>query len=227
MARRRMHLTVAAAWLSTLIAAAFGTASFAADPPPSPAPAPIVYITDFDLDAANVTPDSGPGSRLRRLGSVLPSGPLRQSKDPQTQAKEIVADMANDLTADLTKAGVDARRLPPGAALPTTGWQVRGVFLSVDEGNRLKRAIVGLGAGQSNFQVAVSLDDLSNPALPPLYESTEEGASKDKPGAFIKLNPYVIAAKFVMAGRDQKTTIKNTAQQISDSVVEKLKAKAQ
>lgn len=222
MARRWMHPAVAAVWLGTMAAA-----SFAADPAPFPTPAPVVYVADFDLDAANIKPDSGPGSRLRRLGSVLPNGPLRQSKDPQIQAKEIVADMADDLTADLTKAGVDARRLPPGAALPATGWQVRGVFLSVDEGNRLQRAVVGFGAGQSNFQIAVSLDDLSNPTLPPLYESTEEGSSKDKPGAFIKLNPYVVAAKFVMAGRDQKSMIKNTAQQISDSVVGKLKAKAQ
>jgi hypothetical protein len=209
-------------WLGTLSAA-----SFAADSVPFPAPPPVVYVADFDLDVANVAPDSGPGSRLRRLGSALPSGPLRSSKDPQTHAKEIVAEMADDLTGDLKKAGVDARRIPPGAALPPTGWQVRGVFLSVDDGNRLRRAMVGFGAGQSDFQVAVSLDDLSTPTLPPLYEGTEEGSSKDKPGAFIKLNPYVIAAKFVMAGRDEKTMIKNTAQQISDSVVEKLKAKAQ
>jgi hypothetical protein len=86
---------------------------------------------------------------------------------------------------------------------------------------------VGFGAGQNDVQVAVTLDDLSTPNLPPLYESTEEGTSKDKPGAVIKLNPYVIAAKFVMAGHDETSTIKNTAQQISDSVVAKLKAKLQ
>jgi hypothetical protein len=203
------------------------TAGLAADPAPFPSPAPIVYVADFDLDVANVKPDSGPGSRLRRFGGILPSGPLRESKDPQTHAKEIVAEMANYLTDDLKKAGVDARRIPPGQTLPTAGWQIRGVFLSVDEGNRLQRAIVGLGAGQSSFQVAVSLDDLSNPNLPPLYEQTEEGASKDKPGALIKLNPYVVAAKFVMAGQDEKSTIKNTAGQISDAVVAKLHTKAQ
>jgi hypothetical protein len=200
---------------------------FAADPTPFPSPAPVVYVADFDLDVANVKPDSGPGSRLRRFGGILPSGPLRESKDPQTHAKEIVAEMANYLTDDLKKAGVDARRIPAGQALPTAGWQIRGVFLSVDEGNRLQRAIVGFGAGQSNFQVAVSLDDLSNPNLPPLYEQTEEGASKDKPGALIKLNPYVVAAKFVMAGQDEKSTIKNTAGQISDAVVAKLHTKTQ
>jgi hypothetical protein len=220
MLRRWMQPAVVAASLGTL-----AVASCAADS--APLQPPIVYVADFDLDVANVKPDSGPGSRLRRFGSALPSGPLRSSKDPQTHAKEIVAEMAENLTDDLSKAGIDARRMPPGAALPATGWQVRGVFLSVDDGNRLRRAMVGFGAGQTDFQVAVSLDDLSTPTLPPLYESIEQGSSKDKPGAVIKLNPYVIAAKFVMAGQDEKSTIKNTAQQISDSVVEKLKAKAQ
>lgn len=222
MLRQWLQSDLVAVWLSAIT-----VASLAADGPPFPAPAPVVYVADFDLDAANVKPDSGPGSRLRRLGGVLPSGPLRSSKDPQTHAKEIVNEMGDALTGDLKQAGVDARRVIPGQAAPATGWQVRGVFLSVDEGNRLKRAMVGLGAGQNDLQVAVTLDDLSTPDLPPLYESTEEGTSKDKPGAFIKLNPYVIAAKFVMAGHDETSTIKNTAQQISDSVVAKLKVKLQ
>jgi len=215
MVRQWWQPALAAGWLGAMTAA-----SFAADSAPFPAPAPVVYVADFDLDAAAVKPDSGPGSRLRRLGGVLPSGPLRSSKDPQTHAKEIVNEMADDLTGDLKRAGVDARRALPGQATAAAGWQVRG-----DDGNRLQRAMVGFGAGQNDLQVAVTLDDLSTPDLPPLYESTEEGKSKDKPGAFIKLNPYVIAAKFVMAGHDETSTIKNTAQQISDSVVAKLKAK--
>lgn len=219
MVRRSLRPALAAMCLSALTTAA----QAAADSTPFPNPPPVIYVADFDLDVANVKPDSGPGSRLRRFG-VLPGGPLRPSKDPQKHAQEIVAEMSDDLTTDLKKAGVDARRIAPGQPLPATGWQVRGVFLSVDEGNRLRRAIVGFGAGQNDFQVAVSLDDLSTPSLPPLYEQTEEGTSKDKPGAFIKLNPYVVAAKFVMAGQDEKSTIKNTAQQIADALVEKLKA---
>jgi hypothetical protein len=215
------------ALVAVCLSAVTTATSLAADPAPFPAPAPVVYVTDFDLDVANVKPDSGPGSRLRLLGGALPSGPLRSSKDPQTHAREIVSNMADDLSSDLKKAGVDARRIAPGQPLPNVGWQIRGVFLSVDEGNRLQRAIVGFGAGQRDFQVAVSLDNLSTPDLPPLYQQTEEGSSKDKPGAIVKLNPYVVAAKFVMAGHDEKSTIKSTAQQISDAVVGKLQAKPQ
>ena len=224
MLRRLLQLTMVAGCLG-----AISTLSAAADSAPFAAPAPIVYVSDFDLDVANVTPDSGPGQRVRRLRGLLPSGPgpMGKDKNPQDHAKDIVNEMGDALTADLKKGGVDARRIAPGQPLPATGWQVRGVFLSVDDGNRLRRAMVGFGAGQNNIQVAVSCDSLATADLPPLYEAVEEADSKGKPGAAIKLNPYVIAAKFVMASGDEKKTIGKTAQQISDSVIAKLHGVAQ
>ncbi|MGA9917213.1 DUF4410 domain-containing protein [Paraburkholderia sp.] len=219
MLRRFLQLTMMAACLG-----AVSTLSAAADGVPFAAPVPIVYVSDFELDVANVKPDSGPGQRLRGLRGMLPSGPgpLGKDKNPEDHAKDIVNEMADALTADLKAGGVDARRSAPGQPLPATGWQVRGVFLSVDDGNRLRRAMVGFGAGQNDIQVAVSCDSLGTADLPPLYQSVEEADSKGKPGAVIKLNPYVIAAKFVMASGDEKKTIKKTAQEISDSVIAKL-----
>jgi hypothetical protein len=204
--------------------------SLAADlaaPPAAPGAPPVVYVADFELDAANVTADSGPGHRARGIiGNLVPEGPLRQQQDPQARARELVALMAQSLTDDLKKAGIDARRIAPGEPLPHGGWQVRGVFLSVDEGNRLRRAMVGMGAGQSQFQVAVSCDNLATPELPPLYERVEEGTSRDMPGAVIKLNPYVIAAKVVLSGRDQKTAIRQSAEQIAGELAPRLQAGA-
>jgi hypothetical protein len=218
MLRRFLQLTTLAGCLGA------STLSAAADSAPFAAPAPIVYVSDFDLDVANVTPDSGPGQRARHLRGLLPSGPglLGHDANPQDHAKDIVNQMAEALTADLQKGGVDARRSVSGQPLPAKGWQVRGVFLSVDDGNRLRRAMVGFGAGQNDIQVAVSCDSLGAADLPPLYQAVEEADSKGKPGAAIKLNPYVIAAKFVMASGDEKKTIKKTAQEIADSVIAKL-----
>jgi hypothetical protein len=224
MLRRFLQLTMVAGYLGTV-----STLSAAADSAPFAAPAPIVYVSDFELDVANVTADSGPGQRVRRLRGLLPSGPgpMGKDKNPADHAKDIVNEMADALTADLKQGGVDARRTAPGQPLPAAGWQVRGVFLSVDDGNRLRRAMVGFGAGQNDIQVAVSCDSLGTADLPPLYQAVEEADSKGKPGAVIKLNPYVIAAKFVMASGDEKKTIKKTAQEISDSVIAKLHGMAQ
>jgi Domain of unknown function (DUF4410) len=208
---------------------AMTSAGFAADSTPFAAPAPIVYVADFDLDVANVSPDSGPGQRVRRLRGLLPDGPgpLAQDSNPQDHAKHIVNEMADALTGDLKSGGVDARRIARDQPLPTEGWQVRGVFLNVDDGNRLRRAIVGLGAGQNDIQVAVSCDRLGAANLPPLYQAVEEVDSKNGPGgAVIKLNPYVIAAKLVMAGGDEKKTIRKTAQQIADALNARLHAEA-
>lgn len=219
MKHRFLQWMLLAGCLST--AAAVGVA---ADSAPVAATAPIVYVADFDLDVANVTPDSGPGQRVRRLRGLLPDGPgpMGQDKNPQEHARHIVNEMADALTDDLRKAGVDARRSTPDQPLPTTGWQVRGVFLSVDDGNRLRRAMVGLGAGQNDIQVAVSCERLGSTDLPPLYQTVDEAGSKGMPGAAVKLNPYVIAAKFVMAKGDEKKTIEKSAQQISDAVISKL-----
>ncbi|QQC66585.1 DUF4410 domain-containing protein [Paraburkholderia ginsengisoli] len=224
MLRRFLQFTLAATCLSTA-----PLSVVAADTAPFAGPAPVVYVADFELDAANLTPDSGPGQRVRRLRGLLPAGPgpMGQDKNPQDHATHIVNEMADALTEDLHKGGVDARRIAPGQPLPAAGWQVRGVFLNVDDGNRLRRAMVGLGAGQNDIQVAVSCDNLSAAALPPLYQAVEEADSKSAPGAAIKLNPYVIAAKFVMASGDESKTIRKTAQEIADAVIVKLHAAAQ
>lgn len=212
-------------WFAAMLCAA-ASASFAADSAPFSSPPPIVYVADFDLDAANVAPDSGPGQRVRRLRGLLPDGPgpLGQDSNPQEHAQHIVNEMADALTGNLRRGGVDARRMARDQPLPADAWQVRGVFLNVDDGNRLRRAIVGLGAGQNDIQVAVSCDPPGAANLPPLYQTVDEAGNGNRPGAFIKLNPYVIAAKFVMASGDEKKTITQAAKQISDAVLAKLHA---
>jgi hypothetical protein len=192
---------------------------------PATASAPVVYVMDFELDAANVTPDQSRLSRARRLAGSL--SPLHLTEqDPQKKSQQIVTDMSDTLVADLKRDGIEARRLPVGAEVPAQGWLVRGVFVSVDEGNRVRRAVVGFGAGQGRIELAVAIDQLPNPSPAPLYQTVEGQSDKHAPGAMVKLNPYVAAARYVMAGNDEQANIKQAASQVTDAVVARLKGHA-
>lgn len=185
----------------------------------------FIYVSDFDLEAENVHEDkgvlphplggAGPIARLRSS--------IRQEEDPQVKAGEIVDLMSDSVVNDLKKLGYPSRRLRPGEPLPEEGVLLRGLFANVDEGNRLRRAAIGFGAGHTDLQVIVSAATLGKDGVQPFYD-VNTGAQKGKlPGALITLNPYVGAAKFVLSGRDMKKGIKQTASKIASEIDKQLK----
>jgi hypothetical protein len=212
-------------WLFLLAAWCLGAfAQGAVAQTAAPVSAPVVYVADFELDSANITPDTNPVDQSHRLlGGILPGGGLLHRRDTHMSAPEIVSQTADTIVSDLRKQGIDARRLPPGTPTPAQGWLVRGVFLSVDEGNRVKRAMVGGNAGKSQFEVAYSVDNLATQAPAPLYEDVEGQSGQHMPGAVVKLNPYVAIAKFALARGDEKKALTNAAGQVADGVVAKVK----
>ena len=192
------------------------TSEVGAAPPVSAKPV-AVYVADFELGAQTIKHEEGilsggPGP-VGRIGSRL-SG---SSSDPAARARQLVDLMANSLVKELTKAGFSARRVPPGTGLAAEGWLLRGVFTEVDEGNRLRRAMIGFGEGQTDVQVVAAVHDLSQGAPQPLYELATDASSGSKPGAAptLVLGPYGAAARFVMAGDDLEKNTKQTAAAIA------------
>ena len=185
--------------------------------PPVSAKPTVVYVADFELWAQNIQHQEGILS-----GRIGPVGRVGErlygtSSDPAASARQLVELMANSLVKDLTKAGFNAVRLPPGAPFPTEGWLLRGVFTEVQEGNRLRRAMIGFGQGQTDIQVVANVQDLSRGPPKPLYEVATDATSADTPGAAptLVLGPYGAAARFVLAGRDLDTNVKQTAAEIA------------
>lgn len=216
--RRRLGILFAGA-IVALLAACGGAKVTDTNAMAAPASVPtIVYVADFDLDASAVQ-QSGPGSLINRVRpGIIGSGPLGVARTPQQQARDLVDLMANSIVDDLHKDGIAAERLAPGMPLPATGWLVRGVFVQVDAGNRLRRAAIGFGTGATNLQVIASVDQLSTNAPQPLYTVDTNAQSGKLPGAAVTLNPYMAAARFVMAGKDLDRNAKDTAGKIADQV---------
>jgi hypothetical protein len=192
----------------------------------------IVYVADFDLAAADIKSEKGllppPPKLPGPLGDVLP--PLPGSpRDPQKLARELVDSMSATLVKVLTKAGLPARRLRAGEPLPTTGWLVRGVFTEVNQGNQLKRAVIGFGAGQTDLQVLVDIADLAHGTPKKFYELNTTATSGKAPGAgpMIVLCPVGAAARFVITGKDLDRNVKQTAAQIAGEVVKRCEPRGQ
>jgi Domain of unknown function (DUF4410) len=227
----KVHLALVTGLAACLLAGC-NTAKVTSEREVSTVPAekpPIIYVADFGLDAQNIQQQEGvlsdrPGP-LGRVSHRL----YGTSADPAARAREIVDLMANSLVRDLSHAGFNASRLPPGVPMPTEGWLLQGVFTEVQEGNRLQRAMIGLGQGQTDIQVVVSMENLSKGPPKPLYEISTDASSGNKPGAapFIALNPYAAAARFAMSGQDLNKNVRNTASQIAAEISKRAQQRKQ
>ena len=187
----------------------------------------IIYVTDFQLGLENLHKDEGVVTDRPRM-PARERGILSGSSDsPEARARELVDLMAKSLVADLKKAGFPATRLGPSAALPAKGWIITGVFTDVQEGNRLRRSMVGFGQGATDVQLLAAVQDLSHGPPQPLEEVETKASSDCAPGgaATIALGPWGAAARFVLAGQDLEKNIKQTASQIAERVAKRFKPK--
>ena len=189
---------------------------------------PVILVADFELDSGDIKPNQGilGGERPGRLGILRGGGGvLNRGDDPADKARKLVDLLSTSLTEKLQEKGLPARRLGPGERLPAAGWVIQGQFFEVDEGNRLRRAVIGFG-GRGNGHATRCLGDRScrgPQRAVPLLRHPGRGSGK-MPGAVVTMNPYVAAAKFVMAKNASEKDVKHTAGQIATEIVNYMKA---
>jgi hypothetical protein len=150
---------------------------------PEPLPKPkqtLVY--DFEVPAETITMDESVGARLHRHRLRL----LQSSEDdssPEVVAKQVRASFSKTLVAELQKTQVPTQVAETGTHAPQHVLLVQGNFTAVNEGNRSKRIMVGLGRGASDVcaHVKVSLTTDKQPVV--LSEFNLNSESGKKPGA--------------------------------------------
>lgn len=187
----------------------------------------MIYVADFAIDAAAVKEQDGvlgrrellPGSLLRRR--VLPG----RRENPAETAARLVELLSESIAQRLNGQGFPAMRLPPGQQASNSGWLVRGQFLEVDQGNRLRRAVIGFGAGESDMQIAVEVYNLASHADVPFLTFGAATDSGKKPGAIVTMNPYVAAAKFVLSKNASEKDVRHAGEQIATEIIKYIKAR--
>ncbi len=212
--------------LLTFLAAVVGCASAKVSnesiTDPAPGAPSMIYVRNFDLGAATVKADPGTFTgrpRLIHFGET----------DPAKKLQELSDLLANTLVEDLHKKHLPAQRIADDATDPASGWLVKGAFLEVVEGNRMQKAVVGFGAGDSDAQLYVGVLDLARPAGQQNLLDFDVNSQGNKApgggvGTIITHTPYGMAAKFVLERNASESDIKRAAARIADGL-EKLAAK--
>jgi len=122
-----------------------------------------------------VQPFVTPMSALR-LGERSPA-------EMQTLRAEIVRSLARETASQLRTHAANSSVLSSSSQLQPGSWLIRGQINLVDQGNRAKRATIGLGVGRTEMRNTVIVEQVTTKGLVPLLRFNTTGSSGLEPGA--------------------------------------------
>jgi hypothetical protein len=145
---------------------------------PLPPPAHVV-ITDFAITPDQVHLDTGIGAQLRREASGEQAAAAVTEAAQETQAA-----LTDTLVKKLSAYGLPAERRSAITVPPPGSLLVQGQIVSVNQGNRTRRTLIGLGAGKSSVTANAQLYYLGDPSAPQFLQSFAGSADSGRmPGA--------------------------------------------
>jgi hypothetical protein len=161
---------------------------------PLPRPERVV-VHDFVVSLSDIRQNSGPGARLLR----------RLSRDPQSEeqakvGRDVAGSFSDELVKEIVALGLPAERAPRLPSLPDKTLGIDGQFVSIDEGNRARRLVIGFGAGGTEVTAHVQVY-MGMPRGPLLVQEFETKAeSSKKPGAAVTMGAGAAVGAGVAAG---------------------------
>jgi hypothetical protein len=184
--------------------------------PPLTPPSEIL-VGRFELGSTKLKTDPGLAAQIaRERPKVLFHND--EPSDPVKRLEYLDNLLAEDVTRKLKSKGLPARRRDMNVPLPKSGWLVGGALLSVDEGNRRRRAVLGFGLGASDAKLHVAVADLSQGGIPSAEDMLVDAQSGRMPGGVVTLNPIHAAALFALNGESSERDMEKAAEAIASEV---------
>jgi len=139
--------------------------------PPLPPPNRIVVL-DFATDPQDVSVDRGVRARITRE-----FGDTSLTDEQQNALRQVRMAITQDLVRRLREYGLPAEAAARDTPAPVGNIVVvQGAIVSVDEGNRTRRTLIGLGAGASSVGVDAQVLYRQGYEAPRLLESFSASA---------------------------------------------------
>jgi Domain of unknown function (DUF4410) len=111
-----------------------------------------ILVYDLAVSPEAITPN---GSVIARLHSLVSA--TSQTEEQLKVGREVAAALSEELVQRLRALGLPAERASGLQPLPDGTLAIEGQFISIDEGNRLRRAVIGFGVGESDVRTLVQV----------------------------------------------------------------------
>lgn len=191
----RSRSLVALAGLTALLGCASAkTIEPAGESSSAPFPRPErVLVFEFAVNAGEVGMNRGLVSDAERLGDSA----RQLTAEEDALGHKTAAALADEIARGLGELGIEAIHVRPDTELLGPALSVDGHFLSIDEGDRAERVLIGFGAGGTHVRIAVQLDSLVAGDFEPVYSFETEADSSKLPGAATPLGVGAVTGDIV------------------------------
>ncbi len=133
---------------------------------------PVVLIYQFAVDADDVVADTFGG------GIGKETSTLERVKRGRVFAREL----ALKLVKKVAELGIGTRVANPKTNVPLNALVVKGQFITLDEGSKVKRTMIGFGAGAEEVRVRVQVYQMTETGLQRISEAEGEAHGRKTPG---------------------------------------------
>jgi len=167
------------ACLTTLVAGCAPTKVYTMDEFTGTLPRPErILVYDFAVAPDEVQLDKGIGAEIQQAMNGTPR------TEEERKIGHVVADaLARHLVTVIAELGIPVARA--SGTPPTTGniLTIQGQFVSIDQGNRTERVIIGLGMGRSDVKANIQAYDMQGGGRILACSFQTDAKSGYKPGA--------------------------------------------
>jgi hypothetical protein len=136
----------------------------------------VVLVYDFAVGADDVMVDA--------LGAEFMSEGEKLTEEEQT-AHATANAFSVSLVEQLRNKGINAQRAERGELPPLHAIVLKGQFITIDEGSRFKRMVIGFGAGSSELRARVQAYQATERGLRRIAEAEANATGSKMPGMAI------------------------------------------
>ncbi|MGO8838011.1 MAG: DUF4410 domain-containing protein [Limisphaerales bacterium] len=153
-----------------------------------------VLVYNFAVSPDEVELNSGLGADIEKL---VENAPPRTDQE-RAIGRQVADALANHLVTEIQALGLPACRAS-GAPAGGNTLEVKGQFISIDEGNQTERVVIGLGLGRTDVKTLTQVYDYRNGSNVLVNQFGINAKSGDKPGAAETMGAGALAGHLVVS----------------------------